>query len=138
MKEVDKTIVTTDDAITYQLIITSSEENIPKPQLPKFTGFKIISSALVTTVSFTPPLSRGAGCNVKTIAVYAFVLVPTDIGRLRIEPSSIKIKNETYSTGTLEIEVKQAKLKPKTEPGQRPSIPEETQPEIEQPPQITL
>ena len=138
--EVDKTIVTTDDAITYKLIITSSEKNIPKPQLPKFTGFKIISSAQSSTVSFTPPLRAGAGCNVKTIVVYAFVLVPTDKGTLKIEPSSIKIKNETYSTATLEIEVEQGKLKPKpkTEPGQRPSIPEETQPETEQPPQITL
>lgn len=129
--EVDKTIVTADDAITYKLIITSSEENIPKPQLPKFTGFKIISSVQSSTVSFT----KG---NVKTIVVYAFVLVPADKGKLKIEPSSIKIKNETYSTATLEIEVQQGKLKPKTQTQQRPSIPEETQPETEQPPQITL
>jgi hypothetical protein len=129
--EVDKAIVTTDDAITYKLIITSSEKSIPKPQLSKFTGFKIISSAQSSTVSFT----KG---NVKTIAVYAFVLVPADKGTLKIEPSSIKIKNETYSTATLEIEVKQGKLKPKTELGQRPSMSEETQPETEQPPQIIL
>ena len=58
--EVDKTIVTTDDAITYKLIITSSEENIPKPQLPRFTGFKIISSALVIYSFIYPaPLARG-------------------------------------------------------------------------------
>ena len=129
--EVDKTIVTTDDIITYKLIITSSEENIPKPQLPNFTGFKIISSAQSSTVSFT----KG---NVKTIVVYAFVLIPTDKGTFKIEPSSIKIKNETYSTGTLEIEVKQGKVKPKAEPEQKPPQPEETQPETEEQPQITL
>ena len=129
--EVDKTTVTTDDTITYKLIITSSEKNIPEPQLPKFTGFKIISSAQSSTVSFI----KG---NVKTIVVYAFILVPTDIGKFKVEPSSIKIKNETYSTGTLEIEVKQGKVKPKAEPGQKPPIPEETQPETEEQPQITL
>jgi len=129
--EVDKTIATTDDIITYKLIITSSEENIPKPQLPKFRGFKIISSAQSSTVSFI----KG---NVKTIVVYAFVLVPTDIGKFKIEPSSIKIKNETYSTGTIEIEVKQGKVKPKAQPQQKLPLPEETQPETEEQPQISL
>jgi len=139
--EVDKAIVTRDDDITYKLIITSSEKNIPKPQLPKFTGFKIISSAQSSTVSFTPPLRAGAGFikgDAKTIVVYAFVLIPTDIGKFKIEPSSIKIKNETYSTSTLEIEVKQGKVKPKAEPEQKPPQPEETQPETEEQPQITL
>ena len=131
--EVDKTIVTTDDIITYKLIITSSEKNIPKPQLPKFTGFKIISSAQSSTVSFI----KG---NVKTIVVYAFVLIPTDKGTFKIEPSSIKIKNETYSTGTLEIEVKQGKVKPQdNKPEPKPSLPkEESQPETEEQPQISL
>jgi len=129
--EVDKTIVTTDDIITYKLIITSSEKNIPKPQLPKFTGFKIISSAQSSTVSFI----KG---NVKTIVVYAFVLIPTDKGTFKIEPSSIKIKNETFSTGSFEIEVQQGKPKPKGEPEQKPPQPEETQPETEEQPQITL
>ena len=32
--EVDKTIVTTDDAITYKLIITSSEETQPETEQP--------------------------------------------------------------------------------------------------------
>ena len=94
-------------------------------------GFKIISSAQSSTVSFI----KG---NLKTIFVYAFVLAPTDKGTFKIEPSSIKIKNETYSTGTLEIEVKQGKVKPKAEPEQEPSIPEETQPETEEQPQISL
>jgi len=148
--EVDKTIVTTDDTITYKLIITSSEKNIPTPQLPKFTGFRVISSAQSSTVSFT----KG---NIKTIFVYAFILAPTDIGKFKIEPSEIKIKNETFSTASFEIEVnpvrntkplnkenkisngvKQGKAKPKAEPEQEPSIPEETQPETEKPPQITL
>ncbi len=129
--EVDKTIVTTDDTITYKLIITSSEKNIPTPQLPKFTGFRVISSAQSSTVSLT----KG---NIKTIFVYAFILVPTDIGKFKIEPSEIKIKNETFSSVSFEIEVKQGKANPKAEFEQELSIPEETQPEIEKLPQITL
>ncbi|PIP20861.1 MAG: hypothetical protein COX40_02440 [Candidatus Omnitrophica bacterium CG23_combo_of_CG06-09_8_20_14_all_40_11] len=158
--EVDKTTVTTDDIITYKLIVTSSEKNIPTPQLPKFTGFKVISSAQSSTVSFTPPLRAGAGFtkgNVKAIVVYAFILAPTDIGKFKIEPSAVKIKNETFSTASFEIEVnpvrntkplnkenkisngvKQGKARPKAEPEQKPLMPEETQPETEEQPQITL
>jgi len=129
--EVDKTSVTTDDLITYKLIITSAEKNIPKPQLPKFTGFQIISSAQSSTVSFIKS-------EVKTIVVYAFILLPTGTGKFEIEPSTIKIKNETYATPILEIEVQQAKPKPKAEPRQKPPLPKETQPETEAEPQITL
>ncbi len=134
--EIDKTIVTTDDAITYKLILTSLEKNIPTPQLPKFTGFKVVSRAQSSSVAFT----KG---NIETIIVYAFVLAPTDIGKFKIEPSSMKIKNETFSTAAFEIEVKQGKPKPKpkpkAQPEQKPPQPEETQPEeTEEPPQVTL
>lgn len=128
--EVDKTITTTDDVVTYKLIVTSSEKDIPQPQLPKFTGFKAISQAQSSTLSFT----QG---NVKTIVAYAFILAPTDIGKFKIEPGAIKIKNETFSTGIFEIEVKQGK--PKLEPEEKPPIPEKTPPEeTEELPQITL
>jgi len=130
--EVDKTIVTTDNSITYKLIITSLEKNIPTPQLPKFTGFKVISSAQSSSVTFT----KG---NVKTTIAYVFVLAPGGIGKFKIEPSTIKIRNETFSTADFEIEAKQGKPKPKAEPEQKPPQPEEIQPEeTEESPQITL
>lgn len=128
--EVDKTSLAKDEVLTYKLIITSLENNIPTPQLPKFTGFKVISSAQSSSLTLT----KG---NVKTIVVYVFVLIPTDVGKLKIEPSSIKIKNETFSTEPFEIEAKQGK--PKTEAEQKPPLPEGTQPEEpEEPPQVTL
>lgn len=128
--EVDKTSLTIDEAITYKLIITSLEKNIPAPKLPKFTGFKVIASTQSSSVTFT----KG---NLKTSVVYAYVLLPTGIGKFKIEPSTIKIKNETFSTGIFEIEVKQGK--PKLEPEEKPSIPEKTPPEeTEELPQITL
>jgi len=130
--EVDKTSITTDEVLTYKLIITSLEKSVPTPQLPKFIGFKAISSTQSSSVTFT----KGS---VKTIVVYAFVLAPTDTGKFRIEPYSIKIKNETFSTEPFEIEVKQGKAKPKAEPEKKPPVPEGTQPEeTEESPQITL
>jgi hypothetical protein len=121
--EVDKTTLTTDDTLTYKLIITSSEKKIPAPQVPKFEGFNIISQAQSSTLSFV----KG---NIKTILVYAFILAPTDIGKFKIEPSQIIVKGKTYSSEGFEIEVTQGKMKPKIPP-------EKIQPESETP-QVTL
>ncbi len=130
--EVDKTSLTTEEILTYKLIVTSLEKDIPTPKLPDFTGFKVASSSQSSSVTFT----KG---NVKTVAVYAFVLAPTDIGKFKIGPGTIKIKNETFSTGDFVIEVKQGKPKPNAEPKQKPPLPEETHPEeTEESPQITL
>ena len=128
--EVDKTSLSTDEALTYKLTITSLEKNIPTPQLPKFTGLKVITSTQSSSVTFT----KGS---VKTILVYVFVLVPTEAGKFKIEPSTIKIKNEAFSTGDFEIQVKQGKLKSGVEPRQKPP-PEKTQPEETEQPQIIL
>lgn len=128
--EVDKTRISTDELLTYKLIITSSEKQLPPAQIPRFEGFSVVSQAESSTVSFVKS-------TIKNILVYAFILVPKDTGKFKIEPSIIKIKDKTYSSDTLEIEVIQGKAKPKAKPEQKPSQPEETQPESEEP-QVTL
>jgi hypothetical protein len=130
--EVDKTSLTTDEVITYKLIITSQEKNIPDSQLPKFTGFKIISSAQSSSVTFV----KGS---MKTIAVYALVLLPVDSGKLKIEPASIKINNETFSTDAFIVEVRKGNAEPKAGLKEKPSLPQETQPqETDELPQVSL
>ncbi|MFH1269491.1 MAG: BatD family protein [Candidatus Omnitrophota bacterium] len=130
--EVDKTVLTTDEVITYKLIITSSEKSIPEPGITDFTGFNVISSAQSSTALFTTG-------TIKTIIVYVFVLAPTGIGKFKIEPSTIKIKNETLSTDAFEIEVKQGKPEPEAGPRQKPPvIPEFPPEETEESQQITL
>ena len=128
--EVDKKSITTDENITYKLVITSAEQNIPAPQVPKFEGFNILSQAQSSTVSF-------AGGGIKTILVYAFILAPTDVGKFKIEPSSVKMKDKTYSTDSIEIEVTQGKAKPRKKSEPQPSLPQQPQSETEQP-QFTL
>lgn len=132
--EVDKTSLTSDSTLTYKLTITSLEKNIPAVQLPEFSGFNIVSSAQSSRISL-------AAGNVKTVMVYTFVLAPTGTGNIKIEPGSIKVKNEAFSTQAFQIEVKQGKDMPKPQIKQGPATPEETQPEpegTEQSPQITL
>ncbi len=128
--EVDKAKITTDETLTYKIIVTSSDKKIPSPELPKFAGFNTISQAQSSTLSFMKS-------NIQTILVYAFILSPLEVGKFRIEPSTLKVKGKTYSTEAFEIEVVQGKFKPKPEQKQESSLPEEPQPESGQP-QITL
>jgi hypothetical protein len=128
--EVDKTSISTDETLTYKLIITSTDNEAPEPEVPKFTGFDVISQAQSSTFSY---LKTGP----KTILVLAFILAPNDIGKFKIEPSVIKLKGKNYSTDSFEIEVTQGKAKPQVPPEERPSLPEKFQPESDQP-KITL
>lgn len=128
--EVNKTSITADETLTYKISISSSEKQLPLPQLPKFEGFDVVSQTESSQISF------GRDEN-KTVILYEFILTPTATGKLKLEPTSIKIKNKTYSTQSFEIEIKPGKTMPKVRPEEKPSRPEELQPETEEP-QITL
>jgi hypothetical protein len=126
--EVDKTSITTDELLTYKIIITSHEEKLPAPQVPKFEGFNVVSQAQSSTVTF-------AKSKIKTILVYAFILSPAAIGKFKIEPACIKIENQAFSSDAFEIEVTQGKAEPK--PKEKPPLPKEIPSETQQP-KITL
>lgn len=128
--EVDKTSITIDQTLTYKITITSTEQNIPSPQLPKFKDFDVISKAQSSNFSL-------AANKVKTVLVYAFVLAPTRTGKFTIEPASVKVKKDTYSSESFEIEARQGKSKPRAPQKERPSLPQGLQPESEEP-QIIL
>lgn len=126
---VDKNKLTTDEVLTYKLIITSQVKNIPVPQVPKFEGFNIVSQAQSTTVSFIKS-------KIKNIIVYVFILAPKDYGKFKIEPAQIKFKGKSLQTEAFDIEVGLGKTKPIAPPEEEPNLPPET-PE-ESTPKITL
>ena len=128
--EVDKTSISTDETLTYKLIITSTDNQAPEPEVPKFTGFNVISQAQSSTFSY---LKTGP----KTVLVFAFILAPLEAGKFKIEPSVIKLKGKTYSADSFEIEVTQGKAKPKAPPEEKQTLPEKFPSESDQP-QITL
>jgi hypothetical protein len=128
--EVDKPKLTTDEDLTYKITITSSEKNLPAPQMPKFKGFNIISTAQSSTMSFVKN-------SIKTVLVYAIILTPTATGKFKIEPSQIKVKGKVYSSSAFEIEVSPGKAAPEVQPEEKSSPQEENQPETENP-KVTL
>ena len=119
--EVDKTSITTDETITYKLSITSTEEKVSAPELPKLEGFRVLSQIKSSSFSL---FSK----DIKTSLIYTYILAPVEIGMLKIEPSKIKIRGQELLSNSFEIEVKQGMIKP--EPEERPSLPEEMQQEF--------
>ena len=121
--EVDKTKITIDDTLTYKLIIISSETQMPKPEVPKFEGFNLLSQAQSATFSLTNKQT-------KAVFVYAYILAPKEKGKFAIAPTTLKLKNSVISSESFEIEVAGGKNKPNP-------IPEKPQPQS-QGPQVTL
>jgi len=127
--EVDKTSITTDEVITYKLTIISTDKNVSGSELPKFEGFSIISQVQSSKVSLT-------NNEIKNTIAFTYTLAPNEIGIFKIEPARIKIKGGILSSEAFEIEVKEGRVKP--QPEEEPPLPEEAQPESEQPLKIIL
>ena len=103
--EVDKTKLSADDTLTYKLTITSDEKSLNRPQMPKFTGFNVVSQAESSSLIFEKPATR-------THLVYVYILAPAGTGKLKIDPSQINLNGKNYQTESFEIEVTQGTSKP--------------------------
>ena len=128
--EVDKVKLSTDEALVYKVVVTSSETRLPPVQPPKFLGFRIVSQANSSTMSFT----KG---QIKTILVYAFILSPVQTGKIKIDPSNIKMGDKLYTTQSFEIEVSQGKQSP-LPPQEKKLLPPGSIPPGSEEPQVTL
>jgi hypothetical protein len=128
--EVDKTNITTDDELTYKLVISSSAKKIPQPKLPKFEGFVVLSKAQTSQISIVKGVQ-------KAFVIYVFILAPAQTGTLKIEPSHIQVEEKDYSSDGFEIVVTQGEAEPRPKSEPEPSLPEEFPQESGQP-QVTL
>ena len=127
--EVSRSKLSTDDTLVYKVTITSPQANFNQPQLPKFTAFSILSQSQSTSLALEKE-------GWKTSLVYEFLLSPVAAGKLSIEPTSIKTKNEAISSEAFDIEVTQGKMIPKVPQG-NPLPPKNSLPESEEP-KVTL
>lgn len=120
--EIDKQKITISDALTYKLTIAFAEKIIPVPQLPDFKDFSIISQLESSSTSF----DKG---KMQISVVYVYLLRPKEIGKFTIEPGTVKIKDETYSTESFEVEVIEGEFQPEPPQEQKPSLPEKQKPD---------
>lgn len=120
--EVDRVSITTDEDITYKLIISSATlRNLPEPEFPEFENFYVLSSAQTSQIS----LGKG---ELKTLLIYVFVLQPKQTGELEIGPSKIVLNKKEYLSQQFKIEVKQGtrELPPESEIPQEEELQFET------------
>jgi len=114
--KIDKTSITTDDTITYKVIIASTRRRLPAPQLPPFEGFRILSRAQSSTALYRKSA-------LKNVFIFVFILAPTETGKFVIAPSRITIDGQTLTTQGFDVEVTAGKAGPKNQPLDKPARP---------------
>lgn len=97
--DVDKLKVTTDEDITYKVTVVNSGKIMPKVKFPKFDGFKVLSQAQSSTISF-------AKSKIETILIYAYILRPLTAGKYTIGPTEV-VNGKVYKSDSFEVEVSQ-------------------------------
>lgn len=97
--QVNKIDISADETITYKCVVNADvQEKIPDPKLPAFEGFDVLSRIQSSNIS----LGKGKA---KVEVSFSFILLPNKSGKLKIEPASISLKNEVYTSEGFEINV---------------------------------
>lgn len=121
--EVDKNNITTDEILVYKLIIElGQEKNLPL-KLPDFNGFKIISRSQSSLVNWNRQRQ------VKTSVIYIFGLLPYSAGKIIIQPAKLRVKDKTYQSEAIEVEIKPGKARPNLPQPKTSPVPDKTLPE---------
>lgn len=117
--QVDKKAMTTDEALTYKISVSSLENKLPEIKLPDFAGFTVISQAQSSSFNFSSGKANNS-------AVFIYVLACLKVGKLEIKPASVKIGKDTFTTESFVIEVKQGKNPLRSRPEKQDNaLPEE-------------
>jgi hypothetical protein len=109
--EVDRAVLSTDEMLTLTVTLeTWSMLDSPPPSLPDLQGFQVVGSSASTQIG----IING---DIVTQAVYTYRLQPYKTGDLTIEPISVRLDGQTYSTQPMTVHVTQ-------KPGQAPAAPQ--------------
>jgi hypothetical protein len=99
--EVDRTALSTDETLLLTVTLNSSSLlNAPRPALPVLTGFNVVGSGSSSQISIV-------NGDVTSVVVYSYRLQPYEAGDLVIEPISVTLGGQTYSTQPITVHVSQ-------------------------------
>ena len=99
--EVDRTSLSTGE--TLLLTITASSTSIlnaPRPQMPALTGFNVVGTSTSSQIS----IINGS---MASQVVYHYQLQPYETGELVIQPVTLSVDGQTYSTQPIAVQVSQ-------------------------------
>jgi hypothetical protein len=99
--EVDRTSLSTGETLLLTVTVSSNSMlTAPRPNMPALQGFNIASTSSSSQIS----IINGA---MSSQEVYRYLLQPYEAGDLVIEPISISLGGQTYSTQPITIRVSQ-------------------------------
>jgi len=115
--EVDRNYLSTDDALVLTVTIDTNSGDAARPELPTMNDFQILGSSSGTQISIV-------NGDMTVMETYSYTLRPLREGSLTIEPISVQINGQVYTTQPISIEVVQGtgQLQPVPNPGM-PSAP---------------
>ncbi len=114
---VDRTSLSTDEVLTLQVIVNSDAGQPSQPVLPPLDGFELLGSSSGTQISIV-------NGDMSTQVIYSYSLHPTQKGQLVINPITIQIDGQMYSSQPIQIEVSQGTGQIQPAPSQGiPSMP---------------
>jgi hypothetical protein len=98
--EVDRTHISTDEMLTLSVSVVASMLNAPRPALPSLQGFDIVGTSTSSQMSIV-------NGEVSSQVVYHYRLQPYETGELTIEPISVTLHGQTFSTEPITVQVTQ-------------------------------
>ena len=117
---VDRTKLSTDETLTLAVTLNTNDSNPPNPTLPSLEGFTIVGSGTSSQISIV----NGA---MSTQLIYSYRLQPYATGDLVIDPISVTLNGQTYSTEPITVQVTQGTGTPPTAPPSNPTAPTSTE-----------
>jgi hypothetical protein len=117
MAEVDRNFLSTDDALVLTVTIDTSAGDAARPTLPTMNDFQILGSSSGTKISIV-------NGDMTVQETYNYSLRPLRDGALVIDPITVQINGQVFSTQPITIEVTQGtgQLQPAPNPG-LPNLP---------------
>ena len=96
--EVDRNRLSTDQALILTVSVDSSAGQASQPALPALDGFQVVGTSSGTQISIV-------NGNMTRSANYNYTLRPTRAGQLVINPITVNIDGQAYSTQPIMVEV---------------------------------
>lgn len=97
---VSETKIYTGERVSLSIEISGNFNNVSRPDLPEFEGFRLLSNNPSTSRSY-----RFVNGESTTSYTYSYYLVAQDKGSYQIPPSSVTIDGEEYETEPLNVQI---------------------------------
>jgi len=97
---VSETTVYTGERINLSIKVSGSFNNVSRPELPDFPGFRLLSNTPSTSRSYSYVNGESS-----TSYTYSYYLVAQDKGDHTIPPISITIDNKDYQTDPIDVSI---------------------------------